>query len=136
MLVTTIIVSYNHERYIADAIESALSQQGDFEHEILVSDDGSTDATREIVREYARRHPSVIRDISGSENLGISANYRKCIAEAKGDFIAVLEGDDRWAVSDKLKKQLDFLLANTDCHMVFSEIVINDGVVQCMIIMS
>ena len=128
MRLTTIIVTYNHERYIADAIESALSQQGDFEHEILISDDGSSDATHEIVQEYARRCPSIIRDISGGENLGISGNYRKCIAEAKGDFIAVLEGDDRWSVPDKLKKQLEFLVANPDCHMVFSEIVINDGV--------
>ena len=128
MLVTTIIVTYNHERYIADAIESALSQKGDFEHEILISDDGSTDATAAIVREYAARHPAVVRDISSKENLGISGNYRKCIAEAKGRFVAVLEGDDRWSVPDKLKKQLDFLVANPDCHMVFSEIVINDGV--------
>ncbi len=128
MLVTTIIVTYNHERYIADAIESALSQKGDFEHEILISDDGSTDATAAIVREYAARHPAVVRDISSKKNLGISGNYRKCIAEAKGRFVAVLEGDDRWSVPDKLKKQLDFLVANPDCHMVFSEIVINDGV--------
>lgn len=128
MLVTTIIVTYNHERYIADAISSALSQKGDFEHEILISDDGSADSTHEIVREYARRYPSIIRDISSRENLGISANYKKCIAEAKGDFIAVLEGDDRWSVPDKLKKQLEFLVANPDCHMVFSAIAINDGV--------
>lgn len=128
MLITTIIVAYNHERYIADAIESALSQHGDFKHEILISDDGSTDATPKIVQEYAKRYPLIIRDISNKKNLGISGNYRKCIAEARGDFIAILEGDDRWSVPDKLKKQYDFLVANPDCHMVFSEIVINDGV--------
>ncbi|MBQ8785057.1 MAG: glycosyltransferase [Alphaproteobacteria bacterium] len=120
--VSTVITTYNHEKYIAQAIESAIKQQGYFHHEILISDDGSTDNTREIIKEYAKKYPNLIKDISSEKNLGISENMKKCFQQASGKYIAVLEGDDYWEDEYKLHKQAYFLESNQDCSMVFNKI--------------
>ncbi len=124
--VSVVILSYNHENYIAEAIESVLSQRGAFLCEILLSDDGSTDRTPEIMAEYAAKYPTLIRNISSTENVGISRNYKRCFQQATGKYVAVLEGDDYWKASDKLLRQMEFLQANPDCSMVFSRIAIID----------
>lgn len=127
-IVTTIITTFNHEKYIAEAIESAIVQMGGFKHEILISDDNSTDKTHAIIKSYVERFPSLIRDVSSSSNLGISMNLKKCFREAKGEFIAILEGDDYWIDKYKIQKQIDFLKNNSDCSMVFSRIkLLNKG---------
>lgn len=121
-IVTTVITAYNHREFIETAIRSALKQKGDFVHEILVSDDGSTDGTREIVKEMVRRAPTKIRDISSDENIGVSANLRKCFAAASGKYVAILEGDDYWLWDSKLARQVEFMEKNPDCTMVFSRL--------------
>lgn len=127
-MVTTIITTYNHEKYICEAIESAIVQRGEFVHEILISDDGSTDRTREIVKKYARTYPNLIRDISSDINLGISQNMKKCFSESRGEYIAILEGDDYWNDKSKLNTQLSFMNKNKDCAMVFNRIqMLKDG---------
>ena len=120
--VTTIITTYNHERYIRRAIESALAQRGEFIHEIIVSDDGSTDGTRTVIQELIEKHPGCITDISSDVNLGISANMRKCFTSAKGDYVAVLEGDDYWFSMWKLNRQVKFMRSHPECSMCFSRI--------------
>lgn len=120
--VTTMITSYNHEQYISEAIDSAISQQGAFIHEILISDDGSTDRTPEIIDEYAQKYPYLIKNISHKTNVGISANMKHCFEQATGKYLAVLEGDDYWTDVKKLEKQVTFLEKNKDCSMVFSRI--------------
>ena len=126
--ITTMIITYNHEAFIAKAIESAVRQKGNFDHEILISDNGSTDGTRQIVREYAARYPLLIRDVSNDVNIGISGNMRKCFSLATGDYIAMLEGDDYWTDVSKLDKQRKFLEKHEECSMVFSRIRVNrDG---------
>ena len=122
--ITTMITTYNHEKYIARAIESAIKQTGNFEHEILISDDCSTDNTRNIIKEYAQKYPDIIKDISSKKNMGISANMKKCFKHATGKYIAVLEGDDYWTDAQKLQKQMEFLENNKGCSMVFSKIKI------------
>lgn len=124
--VSTVIVSYNHEDFIVEAIESALEQKGDFIHEILLADDGSSDATPQIFRRYAQKYPKQIRNISRGGNVGISENYRHCFREAAGEFIAVLEGDDYWTDPEKNLKQALFLRAHEDATMVFSRIQLRD----------
>ena len=79
--VTTIILSYNQEKYIKHAIDSALSQKGEFVQEIIISDDGSTDQTPSIIQEYCKKHPLVIRSIGTHENIGISQNFKRSIAQ-------------------------------------------------------
>lgn len=125
--ITTIIVSYNHEKYIQEAIESAIKQQGNFTHEILISDDCSTDKTQQIIKQYAEKYPNLIRNISNKKNIGISNNIKKCFDMANGKYIAILEGDDYWTDNRKLEKQKIFLEQNTDCSMCFSRVQILDS---------
>jgi len=122
--VTTMITSYNHQDYIREAIESAIKQMGNFVHEIIISDDGSTDETPQIIQEYAEKYPHLIRNISECKNIGISANMKKCFEAATGKYIAVLEGDDYWINNFKLEKQKNFLKKHKDCSMVFSKLKI------------
>lgn len=124
--VSTVILSYNQRQYIAEAIESALRQKGSINHEIVISDDGSTDGTREIIQDYAERYPHLIRDVSSTENRGISENYRHALSAADGEFVAILEGDDYWIDNNKLEAQVAFLLQNRDCSMVFSKIRVHN----------
>ena len=120
--VSTAILSYNHQEFIVEAIESALEQRGDFTHEILLADDGSSDGTARIMARYAARHPNLIRNISTGGNLGVSANYQHCFREAAGNHIAILEGDDYWLDPDKNAHQADFLASNAEAGAVFSRI--------------
>lgn len=124
--VSVVILSYNQENYITQAIESVLCQRGAYLCEILLSDDGSTDRTPEIMAEYAAKYPTMIRNISSTDNVGISRNYKRCFQQATGKYVAVLEGDDYWKASDKLLRQMEFLQANPDCSMVFSRIQMVD----------
>ena len=121
-VITTMITTYNHQNYITEAIESAIKQTGHFIHEIIISDDGSTDDTPKIIAEYAEQYPHLIRNISTGKNVGISANMKKCFETATGKYIAVLEGDDYWTDAQKLEKQMKFLEGNDDCSMVFSRV--------------
>ena len=127
-IVTTVITAYNHEKYIADALQSAVRQKGDFVHEIIVSSDGSTDGTRDVIRTFVKRHPTLIRDISDDRNVGVAENMRRCFKAANGKYLAVLEGDDVWTWDSKLRRQVEFLENNPSCPMVFSRInVCNDA---------
>ena len=119
--VTTIITTYNHAPFIAQAIDSAIMQRG-VDQEIIISDDASSDGTDLVVAEYAKRYPDLIRNLSSRTNLGISGNMRKCLAAATGEFVAVIEGDDYWSAQEKLWRQAEFLRDNPDCSMVFSRI--------------
>ena len=120
--VSTVILSYNHQNFIVEAIESALSQDGDFIHEILLADDGSTDGTARIMERYAQKYPRRIRNISRARNAGISKNYRHAFAEAAGEYVAVLEGDDYWTDPFKNFQQMEFLRSHEDAVMVFSKV--------------
>lgn len=124
--VTTAIVSYNHQEFLVEAIESALAQKGNLTHEILISDDGSTDGSQGIISRYAQKYPHNIRNISRGGNFGISDNYRHCFREAGGKFVAVLEGDDYWTDDFKILQQAEFLKKHEDAAMVFSKIRVLD----------
>jgi glycosyltransferase involved in cell wall biosynthesis len=116
-LVSVCMKSYNRERLIGEAIESVLGQ--DFEDlELIIVEDASTDATRQIIERYAKQDPR-IRVIFHERNLGISRSSNDGIAAAKGKFIAVIDSDDVW-VADKLTKQLAVLERDEDL-IVWSE---------------
>jgi glycosyltransferase involved in cell wall biosynthesis len=124
--ISTVIVTYNHEKYLGKAIESACTQQGDFVHEVFVFDDCSTDGTWRVVQEYAKKYPNLIKGCRQERNVGQSLNLKGALGAARGDFIAILEGDDYWTDSLKLLKQSRFLIENSDCSMVFSKIEVCD----------
>src|SRR5918994_3606750 len=104
MKVSALIITYDHERYIADAIDGALRQETNFDYEIVISEDCSTDETRAIVREYAADHPR-IRARYSPRNLGAAQNFVHGYRACRGEYIAVLEGDDYWTSPKKLQKQ-------------------------------
>lgn len=114
ILVSVLMPTYNHERFIAKSIESALAQKTDFDFEILIHDDCSTDGTLKIAEDYARRFPCKIRLFTEKQNQGLLKSYKKLIESSSGKYLAVLESDDFWTDKGKLQKQVDFLEANAD----------------------
>ena len=102
---TVIVLTYNHERFVEEALESVLAQRCDFEWEVIVADDASTDLTRAIVHRFARGH-AVIKVLPPEPNLGMQNNFRRALVAARGTFVALLEGDDYWSDPDKLKLQV------------------------------
>ncbi len=129
MRVTALVVAYNHEPFVAAALDSALAQETAFDYEVLVSEDCSTDRTREIVLDYHRRHPERMRLILSERNLRSNAVVARGIRAARGEFVALLDGDDQWTSPRKLQKQVEFLDAHPDCALCFhnAEVVHEDG---------
>ena len=113
-LVSVGILTYNHEKYIAEAIESVLKQKVNFKYEIVIAEDCSTDNTRNIVIEYKKKYPDIIRLILQPHNMGIQENSNILRRACRGIYRANLEGDDYWAVDDKLQQQVDFLEMHPD----------------------
>ena len=115
-----LMVTYNHQEFIAQAIDSVLMQEVDFEYEIVIGEDCSTDNTRQIVVDYQRKYPDKIRLLLHEVNLGAHENFIASYKACEGEYIALLEGDDYWISSDKLKKQVDFLDQNSDFTICFT----------------
>lgn len=121
-LVSICCITYNHENYIRDAIEGFLMQKTTFPIEILIHDDASTDKTADIIREYEKKHPDIIKPIYQKENQyskGVKINQEFNFPRAQGKYIALCEGDDYWTDPLKLQKQVDFMEENKDCSMCF-----------------
>lgn len=116
------LITYNQKDYISQSIDSALMQETDYDFEIVLSDDCSTDGTRDICIDYKERYPEKIRLILHKKNVGAVKNYISTYQACKGEYVAYLEGDDYFTNSHKLQKQVDFLDANSDyvicCHHV------------------
>jgi glycosyltransferase involved in cell wall biosynthesis len=121
IIVSVAMITYNHEQFVAQAIESVLMQEADFAFELVIGEDCSTDGTRSIVAQYAQRYPDLIRPLLHEQNLGRNGNnnFIAVMRECKGKYIAYLEGDDYWTDLHKLQKQVDFLEANSDCSICF-----------------
>ena len=118
--VSVLMTSFNHEPYIAEAIESALSQITSFEYEIIIFDDKSTDRSREIINEYQQKCPNKIRTIFPEENQYSKGKSSLCdflIPAARGTYIAQLECDDCWTDANKLQRQYDFMESNASCAL-------------------
>lgn len=110
--VSVIMLTYNHENYIAQAIESVLMQKTNLRYELIIGDDASTDRTPEIVREYAEKYPDIIVPVLREKNLGATKNGWDLTFLQRGKFCSPLEGDDFWLDPCKMQKQYDFLNAN------------------------
>ena len=113
-LISILMPTYNHEKYISQAIESTLMQKTNFNYELLIHDDCSTDSTLSIARNYTEKHPDKIRLFTESENQGLLKSYKKLIENSKGKYLAILESDDFWIDENKLQIQVDFLEQNPD----------------------
>lgn len=116
-LVTIMIITYNHAKYIGEAIESVLNQKTNFHFNIHVIEDCSTDGTQDILREYAVKYPDRIKLFLNEKNIGFKVTQRNFIRgfkTLKAKYISILEGDDLWCYDGKLQSQIDFLEANQD----------------------
>ncbi len=124
MKISVVVTTFNHEKYIAQCLESILIQEGDFDMELILGDDCSTDNTRAIAQHFQERHPNIITLLSAGPNLGITKNLKRCLDACSGDYIAICEGDDYWTDTHKLQKQMVFLESHPDFSMCFSAIMI------------
>ena len=131
-LVSIACLTYNHEKYIKDAIEGFLSQKTEFDYEILIHDDASTDRTADIIRRYEIKYPNKIYGIYQREN-----QLSKIIEDGnmlqdylypvcKGKYIALCEGDDFWIDPDKLQMQVNYLESHPECAAVCHDAVCID----------
>ena len=120
-LVSVLVTTYNHERYIRQCLDSMLAQKTDFPFEIIVRDDCSTDGTGDIIREYAEKYPGkVIPFILAFNHFSrglTNDSFAKMFAMARGKYIAICEGDDFWTDPEKLQVQADWLEAHPDCSL-------------------
>lgn len=119
VMVSISCTTYNQEGYIAQALDSFLMQETDFDFEILVHDDASTDGTAEIVREYERKYPRLIKPLYQTEN-----QYSKGVkiwplenVRASGKYVALCEGDDYWTDASKLQRQVDLMEGDPTCAL-------------------
>jgi dTDP-4-amino-4,6-dideoxygalactose transaminase/glycosyltransferase involved in cell wall biosynthesis len=122
--VSVILVTYNHERYVGQAIESVLAQEAPFAFELLVTEDCSTDGTRDVVRAYAARHPERIRTFLSERNLCSNEVFTRALRAARGRYVAVLDGDDYWTSPEKLRKQVDYLRAHPECSLCHHDVLV------------
>jgi glycosyltransferase involved in cell wall biosynthesis len=120
-LVSAAMITYNHAPYIAQAIEGVLQQKVNFPFELVIGEDCSTDGTREIVLEYQKKYPDIIRAITSDKNVGMKKNGYRTLKACRGKYIAFCEGDDYWHHPYKLQKQADYLEGHPECGMVFTD---------------
>lgn len=129
MKVSVLMLAYDHEKFIEQALDSVLMQQVDFEYQIVIGEDCSTDNTRDILLRYQQEYPDKIRLLLPEKNLGMHDNFLQTFKACRGDYIAILEGDDYWTSPDKLQKQVDLLDAHADYTICFHNALIlhHDG---------
>ena len=120
MKVSVCMITYNQEKFIAQAIESVMMQQTNFRHELVIGEDCSTDKTREICIEYQEKYPDKIRLLLHEKNLGMMQNFFQTFQACQGQYVALLEGDDYWIAPHKLQKQTDFLDTHPDYATCFT----------------
>lgn len=114
VLVSATLITYNQEKYVAQAIESMVKQETNFKFEILVGDDCSTDNTPKILKEYRDKHPDKIKLFLREKNVGATKNGYLLRKEAKGKYLTSLEGDDYWLNNNRLQYLVDFLQDNPE----------------------
>lgn len=129
MKASVLIITYNHEKYIAKALDGVLRQQTDFAFEIVVGEDCSTDATRDILTDYARRYPGRFRLLLHRQNVGGPENFEQTFNACTGEYLALLNGDDYWTSAHKLQSQVDLLDKHRECAVCFHDarIIYEDG---------
>lgn len=121
-LVSICCITYNHANYVKEALNSFLIQKTDFKFEIVVHDDASTDDTVEILKQYTANYPNIIRLLLQNENQYNKGNFRPIpytAKRAKGHYIAICEGDDKWLCTHKLAKQVSVLKQHADVDLCF-----------------
>ena len=126
-MVSVLIMTYNHQAYIRQAIDSALAQRLSVCSEILISEDCSTDGTDQIVRQYAERYRNSIRPLMSVKNIRTNEVVSRGIHAARGKYVALLDGDDYWTDENKLQLQVEFMEQHPECTICFHNMHVVDG---------
>jgi glycosyltransferase involved in cell wall biosynthesis len=113
-VVSVVMITYGHENYILQAIESVLAQECNFEFELILANDCSPDKTNKIIEDFLKNNEkaNLLKYFNHPKNLGMMPNFIFSLQQCSGKYIAICEGDDYWIDSKKLQKQVDFLEAN------------------------
>ena len=126
-LVSIIVITYNQEKCLPGVLDALLAQQCSFLYEIIVSDDCSKDLTREVMADYAKKHPC-IKPNYNEKNLGLVGNYIEAVFKCHGKYIAMCDGDDIWNDPTKLQKQVDVMESDSTIGLVYTDVIINSVV--------
>ena len=121
--VSVAMVTYNHEPFLAQAVQSVLTQETTFPYELVISEDCSSDRTREIATDLQRRHPSRIRLLLSDRNVGAVRNFMRTLRACRGEYVAMLDGDDYWTSPGKLQKQVELLDRRPELAMCYHDVV-------------
>ncbi|MDR1005002.1 MAG: glycosyltransferase [Prevotellaceae bacterium] len=121
--VSVLMLTYNQERYVAQAIRSVLAQQTDFAFELVIGNDASTDRTGEICARLAADCPDRIVLIDRPQNVGLAQNFVDTYHHLRGQYVAICEGDDYWLSRHKLQRQVAWLDAHPDYAICFHRVV-------------
>lgn len=122
-------ITYKQEKYITQAINSFIMQKTTFPFEILIGEDCGGDGTLSILDRFKLHYPNLIRVITSEKNVGINANFLRIFNAARGDYIAICEGDDYWTNDNKIEYQFNEMKARPDIFFSFHKsCCILDGV--------
>ena len=122
-LISVIIPSYNRAETVGETIESIIAQDGigtEFDLEIVIGDDCSTDNAREVLKQYFQKYPNLIRLFYREENVGLGANWAQCVKDCRGEFICNCDNDDYWHNSQKLHLQLEYIESHPNCNVLLT----------------
>jgi len=120
-LVSVLMLAYNHQDYISQAIESIVAQQCNFEFELIIGEDASTDDTLMIIFNYQKKYPGIIRVVYAENNVGMNANSKRILGVARGKYLAYCEGDDYWCYKNKLQKQVELIEQDAEVAAVHTD---------------
>ena len=121
IMVTVCVMTYNQEKWIRQTLDSILAQQTDYPYEVIIGEDHGTDGTRAICEEYADKYENVTL-LPETENLGVTANWIRCVQAGKGKYIMTCAGDDWWHNPNKIQLQVDFMEAHQECVVCHTDI--------------
>lgn len=120
-LLSVAVITYNQEQYIAQTLDSILSQKHEYPYEIIVGEDCSPDGTRKIVEDYASRYPDIIKPLYNEPNMGLIKNYFNVLAHCSGKYVMECAGDDYW-LPGKVQKQIQFMEAHPDVALCVGDV--------------
>jgi glycosyltransferase involved in cell wall biosynthesis len=126
-VISVCLITYNHVKFIRQAIESVLTQEVSYSWELIIADDFSKDGTRDILLEYKAKYPDRIKLILQEKNVGAAQNWLDLITAPRTQYIAYFEGDDYWTDPLKLQKQVDFLEANPEFVACYHDVMVVDS---------
>ena len=118
-IVSICCITYNHEKYIEEAVDSFLNQETDFPFEVIIGEDCSADQTRKKIEAYIEKFPNIIKLITSENNVGMNRNLERIFLASKSEYIAICEGDDYWIDSKKLQIQIEEMKKHSDVDISF-----------------